>query len=414
MPAVHKTKTIASSVRYGFPAKKMRIIGVTGTNGKTTTSYMIYTMLHSAGIRVGIISTALVGAGDDVRPQEAHVTTASGPALQKQLKDMLEAGVDWVVLETTSHALAQYRVWGVPFEIAVLTNVTHEHLDYHKTFERYTEAKQRLFAITARCPNGYGIINADDPQASAFEKIIPHTLTYGVQSGDMRATAIASDSKQTKYTATVAGEEYTVTCHLLGEFNVYNSLAAIAAGRRLGLTRQQIEDGIEATKLVPGRMMHVDAGQSFSIIIDFAHTPDAFERLLSSVRRTAKGKVIAVFGSAGRRDESKRSLQGEIAARYCDELILTEEDDRDCDGLAILKQIEQGALKSGSVRDETLFVRHDRTEAIHFAMSRVDCDDDIVLLLGKGHERTIERADGEHAWDEIAIAKQAVQNLKNK
>lgn len=410
-PEGHRLEAIAANMKAGMPARYMRIIGVTGTNGKTTTCFMIHKMLVEAGYKVGLMTTVAYGVGEDITPQVAHMTSVSAPLLQKRLRAFLAAGAEWVVLETTSHALAQYRVWGVPYEIAVMTNVTHEHLDYHKTFERYRDAKKRMFSIATKHPEGFGIVNADDPSAKAFLAATSAHESYGMTEGDLKATNVQLKADGSEYTAQAGEDTYRIICHIPGEFNVYNSLAAVAVGRRMGLTAQQIEQGIAALTSVEGRMNVIDEGQAFSVVVDFAHTPDSFERLLGDLRRSTKGKLVAVFGSAGRRDESKRAIQGEIAGKYCDEVVLTEEDDRDVDGNEILEQIAEGARKSGKVDDRNLFKILDRTEAIRYGINRVRTKDDVVVLLGKGHEKTIERTDGEHPWDEIQTVRTVLRTL---
>jgi UDP-N-acetylmuramoyl-L-alanyl-D-glutamate--2,6-diaminopimelate ligase len=220
-------------------------------------------------------------------------------------------------------------------------------------------------------------------------------------------------SDHSTYTATIGNEKYDIRINIPGEFNISNSLAAIAAGRELSLTKQQIEHGIAALSGVEGRMTVINEGQKFKVIVDFASTPDAFERLFDSVRPATKGKLIAVFGSAGRRDEMKRSVQGEIAGRFSDEVVLTEEDDRDIDGNMILKQIAEGAAKAGKIKDKDMFLILDREKAIAFALTRAKTANDTVVLLGKGHEKTIERADGEHSWREIEVVKKALRDLNN-
>lgn len=410
-PLGHSIEAMLQSARYGFPAQKLRIIGVTGTNGKTTTSFMIHKMLHEAGYKVGLMTTVAYGVGDDIRPQMEHMTTVSPGLLNKRIAEIAAAGAEWLVLETTSHALAQHRVWGVPYEIAVLTNLTHEHLDYHGTFERYKAAKRRLFQITNHNPNGYGIVNADDPNAEVFTSAISTSVTYGIDSGDIRASDISMGAQGSDFTATIGDEHYRIHCNIPGKFNISNSLAALAVGRRIGLTKTQIEKGIAALESVEGRMNTVDEGQKFSVVIDFAHTPDSFERLLSDLRKSTKGKLIVLFGSAGQRDESKRWTQGEIAGKYADEVVLTEEDDRDVDGNLILSQIAEGASRSGKIKDKDLFLILDRPEAISFAVSRAATPDDTVVLLGKGHEKTIERADGTHPWNETEEARKAIKAL---
>lgn len=412
-PYGHLVEAVLQNIRFGFPAHGMHIIGVTGTNGKTTTTFLIARMLHEAGIKVGILSTVAYGIGKDIKPQIEHMTTAQASILQRRLSDFKKAGVEWVVLETSSHSLAQYRCWGVPYEIAVMTNVTNDHLDYHGTFENYLEAKRRLFRIASKNGRKLGIANADDPNCEKFAKTTPRSITYGIKSGELKAKDINLQSDHSTYTAEIENDKYNIRINIPGEFNISNSLAAVAVGRELGLSRDQIEIGIASLEGVEGRMTVVDEGQKFKVIVDFASTPDAFERLFESVRPATKGKLIAVFGSAGRRDESKRWTQGEIAGKYSDELILTEEDDRDVDGNLILSQIAEGAMKSGKEKDKNMFLILDRTQAINFAMTRVSSSDDTIVLLGKGHEKTIERADGEHPWREIEVARQAIKNLNN-
>lgn len=410
-PYGHLVEAVLANVWYGFPSKDMHVIGVTGTNGKTTTSFMIHRMLREAGYNVALMTTVAFGVNDDIKPQNSHVTTLSAPLLQRQLRDFKRQGAEWVIVETTSHALAQHRVWGVPYEIAVMTNITHEHLDYHGTFERYLDAKVKLFRIAARHGNRFGVVNADDPSAKTFIEAIPESISYGVKTGQLTASNVQLKPDGSSYTATIGSDSYAIHCQIPGEFNVYNSLATVAVGRKLGLNKEQIQAGIAALEGVEGRMAAVQVGQSFSAIVDFAHTPDSFERLLSDVRKSTQGKLVVLFGSAGRRDEAKRAIQGEIAGTYADEVILTEEDDRDIDGMEILQQIASGVKKSGKIEQKDLFLILNRTDAIQFAVSQVKNPQDTIVFLGKGHEKTIERADGEHPWDEMAEVKKAIRSL---
>lgn len=412
-PLGHLAEAVLANVQYGFPARKMHIIGVTGTNGKTTTTTLIHKMLHEAGFKVAMSSTVEYGIGDDIIKQVEHITTAPAGILQKRLRDFERAGVEWVVVEASSHALAQYRIWGIPFEIAVMTNVTLDHLDYHGNFENYLDAKRQLFVLASKNGRRFGVVNADDPNADKFTDSIARSVTYGINDGELRADNIRLSSDHSTYRAHIDDDEYNIRINIPGEFNISNSLAAIAVGRELGLDKKQIENGIASLKGVEGRMSVVDEGQKFNVIVDFASTPDAFERMFSSLRPVVKGKLVAVFGSAGRRDEDKRSIQGEIAGRYCDEVVLTEEDDRDIDGNKILAQIAKGAKKAGKVIDKDAFLILDRESAIKFAFTRVKNADDTVVLLGKGHEKTIERADGEHPWNETEVAKKVLRMMKN-
>lgn len=414
-PYGHLGEAVVFNTINGFPAHGLKVIGVTGTNGKTSTSYLIHRMLVDAGYKAGLMTTVAYGVGNDIKPQIHHMTTVGVPELMKRLKNMKRQGAEWVVLETTSHALAQNRVWGVPYSVGVWTNLTHEHLDYHKTFERYRDAKVKMFKLVARNKRGLkiGVINAEDPSASYFAAAVPFPIMYGQGVGQLQATDVVQTPEGSTFTATYGQRELSIKVNLPGSFNISNALAAIGAGIAIGLTDEQIEKGIAALEGVEGRMTTIDEGQDFSVIVDFAHTPDAFEKLFKDLRPVVKGKLIVMFGSAGRRDEKKRAVQGRLAGEYADEVIITEEDDRDIDGYGIMKEIARGAEKAGKVEEKDLFLIHNRTEAIQFAIRRAG-KGDTVLLLGKGHEKTIERADGEHKWDEIGTARKAAKALSKK
>lgn len=413
-PTGHLIEAVIANIRYGFPGRKVRVIGVTGTNGKTTTSFMIHRMLHESGVKVGLMSTVAYGIGNDLIYPKIHITTSQAGPLQKRLRDYARAGVEWVVLETSSHSLAQHRVWGVPYEIAVMTNITHDHLDYHGTFERYLNAKRQLFVIANKHGLHYGVANADDENASAFTNSVKNSTTYGIKNGDLRASNINLTSSGTTYEATIENDQYHMNVQIPGEFNVYNSMAAVVVGRKLGLSAEQIEKGIGALESVEGRMNAIEEGQDFKVIVDFASTPDGFEKFFESVRPLVKGKLVAVFGSAGRRDENKRAVQGAIAGKYANVVVATEEDDRDEDGEKILEQIAEGARKEGKKDGEDLYLIRNREEAIGFALTLVSGKDDAVVMLGKGHEKTIERADGEYPWDESGVARDALRALKSQ
>lgn len=400
----HWGKAAMWGAKSGFPGRKLRVIGVTGTNGKTTTCFMIWKMLNESGRKTGLMTTAAWGV-DKLETQVDHMTTEDSPMLNRKIQKIVDIGAEFLVLEMTSHALAQFRALGVPFEIAVMTNVTHEHLDYHKTFVRYRDAKRKLFK-KAR----YGVINADDESASWFESDVGDYTTYGIKHGKVRAEDVKLEADGVKYTC----GDMKIETKIGGKFNVYNSLAAVCVGRRIGLTDAEIEDGIKALTSVEGRMVRVDEGQNFTAIVDFAHTPDAFEKLLPDMKKAAKGRLIVLFGSAGgRRDPSKREPMGEIAGRYADVVILTEEDDRDTPGEEILEQIAAGARKSGKVDGKDLFLVLDRVEAIKLACGMAK-KGDMVLFLGKGNEKSIERADGEHEFYEETEVRKALRKLKRK
>ncbi len=403
---------ILFNTMYGFPARKLKVIGVTGTNGKTTTSFLIHRMMREAGYKVGLMTTVAYGAGDNIHSQTYHMTNVTMPALMKRITQLKKEGIEWLVLETTSQGLVQNRLFGIPFHLAVMTNVTHEHLDWHVTFENYRDAKRLLFKRVNKNHHGLktGIINAEDESSELFASDVENSILYGVKKGKLRAKNVKMTPSGSTYTADINQKKYQINCQLPGSFNIYNSLAAVGVGHVLGLNNEQIEKGIAALENVEGRMTTIDEGQDFEVIVDYAHTPDSFEKLFKDLKPLVKGKLIILFGSAGQRDEAKRPVQGELAGKYGDEVVITEEDDRDVDGQKIMEEIAAGAEKAGKARDKNLFLVHDRTEAIQFAIKQAN-KNDTVLLLGKGHEKTIERADGEHPWDEIATAHQILKAL---
>jgi UDP-N-acetylmuramoyl-L-alanyl-D-glutamate--2,6-diaminopimelate ligase len=411
-PYGHWVEALLFNALNGFPTRGLKVIGVTGTNGKTTTSFMIHRMLHEAGLKVGMMTTVAYGSGNDIKPQIHHMTTVSAPVLFRRIRELRKQGIDWLVLETTSHALAQRRTAGVGYSVAVMTNVTHEHLAYHGTFERYRDAKRRLFKLTNKNMTGMriGVINADDPSAEYFAADIAKPVTYGIEKGDIRARDVHLSPEGSTFTVEGKGKKYQIASRLPGSFNVFNAMAAVCVGQSIGLNERQIELGIAALKGVEGRMARIDEGQDFTVIVDYAHSPDSFEKLFKDIRPVVKGKLIVVFGSQGTTgDVGKRSIQGKLAGTYADEVVITEEDDRDENGQVIMDAIAAGCEQSGKVRQKDLFLVHDRTEAIGFAIDRAKTKD-TILLLGKGHEKTIERGDGEHPWDEPGVARAALKS----
>jgi UDP-N-acetylmuramoyl-L-alanyl-D-glutamate--2,6-diaminopimelate ligase len=413
-PTGHLLEAVMWQVVLGWPARGLKVVGVTGTNGKTTTSFMIHTMLVKAGYKVGLMTTIAYGVGADIKPQMTHMTTAGTRVLLKRIKEMRAAGIEWLVLETTSHALAQNRVWGIPYSVAVMTNVTHEHLAYHGTFERYREAKVKLFRMTAANEAGLrtGIVNGDDPSAAFFAAAVPKVVRYSVKQvqSDLKAGNVHSTPEGSEFDVKYNGEDLHLKTGLPGGFNVSNALAAASVGMVLGLEGDQVRRGIAALKGVEGRMERIDEGQDFVAIVDYAHSPDSFEKLLSEMKPMVKGRMIVVFGSQGRTgDVAKRAVQGRIAGKYAHLVVVTEEDDRGENGLAIMDEIARGAQEAGKVRDRNLFLIHDRPEAMRFAVGKAKAGD-TLLFLGKGHEKTIERnAEGEEPWDEMGEVSKAIK-----
>lgn len=408
----HLAQAVGAAVKYGFPGKKMRVIGVTGTNGKTSTSFMIWKMLNTAGYKTGLMTTVAWGV-DELEEQVEHMTTADSETLNRRMQKIAESGAEFLVLEITSHALVQNRIFGVPIEIAVMTNVTHEHLDYHKTFEKYRDAKRKLFKKAQ-----FGVINGDDESWSQFVSDVDKYITYGIKNGILRAKKVSLEASGVEYEVINQGIDkdkqeslLKIRTQIPGKFTVYNSLAAVAVGMKLGLTDKEIEDGIGALKSVEGRMNRVDEGQNFEVIVDYAHTPDAFEKVFESVVPSKKRRIIALFGGAGRRDETTRVERGEIGAKNSDIVIITEDDSRDEDRMIIAKEFARGAEKVGKKLGKDLWIELDRRKAIELAISLAK-KDDIVLVLGKGHEKTILRAEGAVPFEDLKVTREILRNRK--
>lgn len=403
----HKLKAMMMAHKYKFPGKRMRVIGVTGTNGKTSTCFMIWKMLNTAGHKTGLMTTVAWGV-DKLEEQIEHMTTVDTETLNYRMQKIAESGAEFLILEITSHALAQNRIFGVPIEIAVMTNVTHEHLDYHKTFENYRDAKRKLFKMAK-----YGVINEDDKSWSYFANDVDDYITYGINGGILRAEKVELSAEGVNYEVGGANEKIKIRTHIPGTFTVYNSLAAVAVGLKLGLTRKQIEDGITALASVEGRMNRVNEGQDFEVIVDYAHTPDAFLKVFESVVPGKKKRIISLFGGAGRRDETTRAERGEIGAENSDIVIITEDDSRDEDRMVIAEEFARGAEKAGKVREKDLFIILNREEAIKKAVSLAR-KDDIVLVLGKGHEKTILRAEGVVPFEDLKVVRKVLKKLTKK
>lgn len=419
----HVLRADLAAHEYGFPGKKMRVIGVTGTNGKTSTCFLIWKMLNAAGHKTGLMTTVAWGV-DKLEKQIEHMTTVDAKTLNYRMKKIADAGAEFLVLEVTSHALAQHRTFGVPIEIAVMTNVTHEHLDYHKTFENYRDAKRRLFKMAK-----YGVVNEDDKSWAYFAKDVKEYITYGINSGILRAKDVKLGAQGVEYSVdgeasvgdkhaaedkhvggdkNASGDMLRIKTKIPGEFTVYNSLAAVAVGLKLGLNKEQISQGILALDSVEGRMNRVDLGQNFEVIVDYAHTPDAFLKVYESVVPGKKGRIISLFGGAGRRDESTRGERGEIAARNSDVVIVTEDDSRDENPEEIAEEFVKGAEQAGFLRGKNLLVELNREKAIQMAVDLAK-KDDIVLILGKGHEKTILRATGAVPFEDLKVTREALK-----
>jgi UDP-N-acetylmuramoyl-L-alanyl-D-glutamate--2,6-diaminopimelate ligase len=404
---------------WGHPSRSMTVVGVTGTDGKTTTCTLIHAMLRAAGHAAGLVSTIEARLGDGTLDTGLHVTTPEPEDLQAYLARMRSAGLDTAVLEVTSHGLAQHRVAAIAFDVAVVTNITHEALEFHGTFEAYREAKAQLLhalaggAPAARTPGkaGTAVLNAGDPSFERLAAIpVARRLTYSLTGeADFRAEDIRHSHRGLSFQALTPLGRLAVQSPLLGHTNVANILAALAASSALGVGRPAWEAGIAAVRGIPGRMEQVNAGQPYQAIVDFAHTPNALRQALGTARELTgpTGRVIAVFGCAGLRDPAKRAWMGQVAGQLADRVFLTAEDPRTESLPAILQAIAGGVAQAGGVANETYWLVPDRAEAIRRACALAR-PADVVLVTGKGHEQSLCFGEVEYAWDDRAAVRAAI------
>jgi UDP-N-acetylmuramoyl-L-alanyl-D-glutamate--2,6-diaminopimelate ligase len=418
---VENSKRVLASLSAAFfnqPGFRLRLIGVTGTDGKTTTTELAAQLLRGGGISAGFMTTVTLDFGRERLDNTTRQTTLESPDIQAGLAKMLANGSQVAVLEATSHALALHRLESCPFDTAIVTNVTHEHLDFHGTWDNYVMAKAHLLELVAtfaRSKPGTKTILLNKDDQRSYERLkrhvpIPH-LTYGLQSGiDLQATDILADSHGLRFTMHTPWGTIRIATPLVGEFNVYNCLAATGAALIEGVTLDSIAETLQQAQPVPGRMERIDEGQSFTVIVDYAHTADSIHQVLTILRRQTSGALWAVFGSAGERDREKRPAMGAIAARLCDHFVLTNEDPRREDPACILDEIAKGAERLGRQRNRDFFCIIDRRAAIAFAFEHCRVGD-TVLLAGKGHEQCILVGDDKLPWDDRIVARELLRGL---
>ena len=451
---------------YDNPSERLVVIGVTGTEGKSSTVSFIWQLLRACGQKAGFISTVEYSFGEDALPNPQHQTTPEAPIIQHHLNEMLENGCKYAVVETSSHGLSTKlnRCGDILFDCGVFMNVTLEHLEFHKNFETYRSDKANLFraldkhnhiktiAGEKQKINSIGIVNLEDPSATYFIEATKHNV-YGfttegkagkaaAETGEnatplppipdnlryMTARNIASATYGITFDVEADGEtaiypenydpvqprgrsRFSVKASLPGAFNAYNLMASITAVSSVtGMTFEEVAAKIPELTPIKGRMTVIDEGQPFELIVDYAHTPSSFETIFPPIRKRCNGRIFAVFGSGGERDLTKRPLQGQIAAKFCDVIVLADEDPRGEDPVELLKMIAVGAEKEGKVMGENLFIIHDRPQAIRetFKMAQKG---DIVLLLGKSHENSIIFKDYTMPYDEISEAKKALKEM---
>ncbi len=404
VPVARHALADAAAQIAGHPSRSMTVIGITGTDGKTTTSCLARHLLRAAGRRTGLLSTIGYELPDgQLRQPPAHFTTPEAPQVQQILADMLGAGTETVVVETSSHALAMDRVRAVDYDIAVWTNLTGEHLDFHGTMQGYFEAKALLVQRAREA-----VLNADDAWTPRLLELAGERTTYSAEGGsaDWTASDVVEGADDLRFTVHSPDGSAPAVLPMIGRFNVANALAAMAAVHRAGVGLPALVEGLASFAGVPGRMEMVERGAGEPrVIVDFAHTPPSLEKALETVRVTTAGGLWVLLGSAGGpRDPSKRAPLGEVATRLADQVVFTEEDHRDTPLADILAEMERGAREAG----RTTFVSiGDRVEAIRYAVAQAG-PDDTVLLAGKGPEHTLERDTETIPWDEMAQAREAL------
>ncbi|MDR4946287.1 UDP-N-acetylmuramoyl-L-alanyl-D-glutamate--2,6-diaminopimelate ligase [Neobacillus cucumis] len=401
-----RAMAVLADAFYGQPTKKLHLIGITGTNGKTTTSHLIEKILADAGKKTGLIGTMYTKIAD--KTIETKNTTPESLTLQKTFKQMVEAGVDAAVMEVSSHALDLGRVHGCDYDVAVFTNLTQDHLDYHQTMEEYKRAKSLLFAQLGNTFDlskpKFAVLNADDAASEMYSRsTAAHVVTYGIeQKADIMAHNIQMTPKGTTFDLVFEGGIYPIQMQLIGKFSVYNVLASVTAALVSGLEIKQVIHSIESVEGVSGRFELVNAGQDFTVIVDYAHTPDSLENVLKTIQHFAKKKVFVIVGCGGDRDRTKRPLMAQIACQYATDPILTSDNPRSEDPIAILKDMEDG------VQGKKYQVIPDRRKAIYTAVNEAS-PGDIILIAGKGHETYQIIGKEVYDFDDRLVAREAIK-----
>lgn len=400
----HLLEAVFANLRYGFPARGMKFIGVTGTNGKTTTTLMVATILEEAGYTVGMSTSAYIKEGGEMRVNDLPglLTNPNPIVLQKLLRRMKNNGVEWVALECGSHALDQHRVWGIKLEAAIITNITEDHLDYHGTMENYAKAKGLLFGMS----RNVGVINRDDPRADYFLSLnTPHKVTYGKDpAADYQIIDVQFGQKAMNAVLKIYGEPAKLNLKLKGEFNVYNALAALAATSEVGISQTVAIRALEGLTRVPGRFDAVEAGQDFSVLVDDAHTPDAIKNLLMAARVVTKGRLFIITGTAGERPISRRAPMALVASSLADVFIMTDDEPHHEDPDNVLNEFASGVVEG---KAEVLRIT-DRCDAMRKAFEMAQAGD-TILLAGMGYKHHRDGPNGAEPWDDYVAAEELLQ-----
>lgn len=404
-----RSRIWAITAKYGFPAKGLRVIAITGTNGKTTTAAYTNEILKAAGYKTAMFGTAVIEMAGESKLNDLNATVATTARMQQFFKEAKANAVDWVVLEVTSQALHQHKLDGVPVEVAVMTNLTQDHLDYHKTMEAYAKAKAMLFQRKPR----FIVLNRDDEWYGYYTQFpaTEATMSYGTsEDAECRITNVSMHKAGTDITLEIDHQtKLELGTFLPGKFNVYNATAAATAAYLLHVPLESIEEGIANLASVPGRQEKVDIGKPYEVIVDYAHTPDALQQLLETMKHLTKNRLVLVFGATGDRDKGKRPIMGEIAARLADRIILTDEESYNEDPAAIRHMIMEGIVaRRAQVKTEEIA---DRREAIAKAL-KIARPGDTVVITGMGHEQ-FRIVNGERLpWNDADVVKELVSEKK--
>ncbi|MDH4358449.1 MAG: UDP-N-acetylmuramoyl-L-alanyl-D-glutamate--2,6-diaminopimelate ligase [Candidatus Berkelbacteria bacterium] len=408
----HKLRGALAFYLYGMPSRRMRIIGVTGTNGKTTTCHLIAKILEEADQKVGMATTTTFKVDTKEWKNTTNMTSISPFGLQRLLRKMVNTGCNYAVVETTSHAISQYRNWGIKYYVAVLTNITHDHLDYHGSFDGYVETKARIFKTKPRVT----VINLDDPSAEKFVHFpCGQILTYSqTKRADVTARKILPSPDGSIFTLVLPTVQNTISLKLPGGFNISNALAAAAACYGLGIGADVIKRGLEKLSQVPGRMEMVKTGQGFTVIVDYAHTPDALEKVYSTLRQATRGRMIAVLGACGDRDKTKRPIMGAIAGHFSDIVVVTDEEPYAENPDEIIEQVAKGVPKGTKKRSmvlgENFFKVSDRRQGIRKALELAQRND-VVVVTGMGAQEFRVVGKSHLLWNDRKVIEEELSKL---
>jgi UDP-N-acetylmuramoyl-L-alanyl-D-glutamate--2,6-diaminopimelate ligase len=393
-----------ANARFNWPARGMRVIMITGTNGKTTTAHFLFSILRAAGYSVGLSSTAEFRINDQVEANTTNMTVIDPVELRRQIASFKVHQVDFVILEATSQALDQHRLWGIPCEVAIMTNLTQDHLDYHKTMDNYAAAKAKLWQFEPK----YSILNKDDEWFSYYKKVATGKLfTYGAKSADITFKDYKAEGEHAKFTLELPEGKSVIKMALAGKYNMYNAVAAATAAVALKVSPEHIEEGIEALDGVSGRLEPVVVHKGRHVMVDYAHTPDGLEKVLGAVQDMTKGNLWLVFGACGDRDKTKRPIMGKIAGRLADKIVVTDEESYSEDPAKIRHAVIEGVKKARGGEGKMVEIA-DRKKAIKHALDNAK-KGDLILITGLGHEQFRVEQGKKIRWNDADVVKKLLR-----